>query len=152
MSNSFSDQGTPVSIDEIHVIFNEIEVLLPNEYEKFLSQINGGIPQRDFLELRKFDVSESNINCYIIIDRFFSLDELVDVWQFTKEDLQGFLVFAIGEVGGGMLVCIKQSDSELCEIYFYDANFGIIKIVESLSLFLDILVPKKDVDYKKYGI
>lgn len=152
MNITFTDQESPVNAEEVQAVLSRIGVLLPLEYKTFLTQINGGTPERTFLELRKFDAIASNINCYVIVDRFFSLGELEEVWYYTKEDLQELLLFPIAEVRGGMLICIRQSDSDLCEIYFYDANFGVIAITESLREFFDALISKKDVDYKKYGI
>src|SRR5580700_6990445 len=112
MTISFPEQGSPVTADEVEAVLNRIGVLLPLEYKAFLTQINGGTPERNWLELRIFDTTASNTNRYALIDRFFSIGELEEVWNYTKEDLQELLLFPIAEVEGGMLICTRQSDSK----------------------------------------
>lgn len=152
INNIFSNHGNEISTEEIEALVSRLGVILPVEYKRFIAYINGGNPKNHFFELRKFDPEETNINCYVIVDHFFHFEELEEIWNYTKGDLEELLLFPIAEVRGGMLLCCKQVSSESCELFFYDNNFGILKLTDSLGSFLNLLIPQSEVDYKKYGI
>ena len=152
MEEKFINKGKRVSIEVVNNLEEKLNVRFPFEYKRFFVEINGGEAAENVLELRKFDLDETNINCYVTVDHFFSLDEVEEVWNYTKNDLEELSLFAIAEVRGGMLICCQQSEQEFCEIIFYDNNFGVIKIADTLRDFIDALISEGEVDYKKYGI
>jgi len=150
--NDIFQTESALTKEEIEKELNKIDVNLPQEYKSFLHNFNGGRPSRTFFELRKFDLNKSNSNYYINIDYFFTVNELEEIWNNTQQDLNPENLFPIAEADGGMIICCKKGDTDMAEIFFYDYNFGILKLTNSLKAFIDLLIPESDVNYKQYGL
>lgn len=151
MSNLFINSGNPIPMPVVERLLEKISVRLPVDYKNFVASVNGGEPNRNFFELRKYDSGETNSNCYIVIDVFFQFNQLEDVWQNTKEDLLDMAFFPIAEVRGGSLICCRQSNGEMADIVLFDYNFGVLELNLTLNEFLGELIPEEEVDYRKYG-
>lgn len=150
MKNNFLNNGNFIELNEIENLCKKIKVFLPNEYKEFLKEVNGGEPLHSFFELRRFDKNASNVNTYVIVDEFFRFEQLEEVWEYLKEDLSEIGLFPIAEVRGGMLFCCKQEETNYAQIFFYDNNFGVIKVSDTLSQFIENLITEDMVDYDKY--
>ena len=152
MENYFFKQGAKIKDKEVEDLIEDIGIELPLEYMDFLKKINGGITIYSFLELRKFDTKATDTNFFIKIEKFFELKELHQVYEYTSDLLNGETLFSIAEVRNGALICCNQSHTAKAKIYYYDNDFGILSLTDSLSDFLDELISVDDVDYKKYDI
>jgi hypothetical protein len=152
MNVYFSNYGAKVKLEDIKLLMAKLNVHLPTEYQKFISEINGGEPKNCFFEIRKFDPESTNVECYVIVEDFFNFQQFEEVWNYTKNDLEELSLFPIADVRGGMMICVRQSDAEFCELFFYDNDFGVLALSICLEKFLNLLIPKNEVDYRKYGI
>jgi hypothetical protein len=86
------------------------------------------------------------------VEHFFNFHQFEEFWNYTKNDLEELSLFPIADVRGGMIICVRQSDAEVCELFLFDSDFGVLALTKSLMDFLNLLIPPSEVNYQKYGI
>ncbi|SDT55375.1 SMI1-KNR4 cell-wall [Mucilaginibacter mallensis] len=147
MKKYFKSHGESITTYNIK---QQLDIKMPFEYVKFLQEINGGILDKHIFELRQYDPNKTNPNIYIIIDEFLSFEQLIKAWHYTKEELSDYNLLPIANVRGGMLVCCRQEETINAELFFYDPDFGPLKLTDSLLDFLNLLISEKEIDDEKY--
>lgn len=143
--------GSKISITDCINVEKELGLELPDSFKQFLVKTNGGTPLPNYIELRLFDIEQTNSNIYISVDRFLKLNELPVIWSRTKQFLFPHYLLPIAEVAGGMLLCINFSIEKSGRVFYFDFDFGEIELGTLETLFSDF-ISEDAVDYEKYGI
>jgi len=146
MRKFFLSHGQNIHSYEIEKFAHDQKLEIPIEYIKFLTDVNGGIPHKQIFNLREFDSNKDNPNTFIMIEEFLSFQQLSEAWSYVKHELSTFNLIPIADVRGGMLICCKQSDEmdrTDAKLFFYDMNFGIVKLTNKMLDFLNLLITKE---------
>jgi hypothetical protein len=112
-----------ISLTSIINFFSEHKVTVPNDYEKFLFEKNGGFPKPNvFITI---DQKESSA-CEVL----FGLDDgitkykhltLNDKWvDLTKLQSMPKEIYPIGQDGSGNQICLCLEGENYGKVYFYD--------------------------------
>lgn len=112
---------------------------LPVQFRDFLIEFNGGIPSPDSFNLQKYDLSKKNTNIIVYVEKFFSAGELTKIWGYTKDIIDELSVLPIADISGSAILCIGIGQENVGEIYYWDADFGLTYLTDSLTEFWEIL-------------
>jgi len=146
----FKKNGPKITLTEILSLEKRLNIVFANTYKEFLLKFNGGAPIKNYIELRKFDYDKENTNTYIRIETFYSLEELEEAYGYTRDALAEEGLFAIADVAGGMFLCMESNEYSNGDIYYFDFDFGRIRIGSLQTLFAN-LISNEEVDYSKYS-
>lgn len=135
---------TQKDLQDFEVKYN---LSLPNDYKQFLTNNNGGTPNKIFF--RKNDAD-------LVVNMFFSLSDkeynieqyYTDMVIIGKELPEKIL--PIGEDGFGNIICISCKDEDFGKMYFWDHeedwdhedcnNIKLRLLADNLSFILDNLI------------
>jgi hypothetical protein len=73
---------------------------------------------------------------YLLIESMISKERFKEVLEFCKPILEGLSVFALFDILGGNLICIGYSEENLGFVYYFDFDFGIFKLDDSIAEFI----------------
>ncbi len=138
------DRGPP-SKEAIEAYEREFGVSLPLDYVWFLSQVNGGHPEKD-----SFVPTGSSPDNRWGVDNFYHLTgsgestaSLQRVTRNWREQL-GADCIPIGSDGGGNQIFLDMAREAAVFLCIHDENFKIVKVASSFSEFLDLLEDDPD--------
>ncbi len=144
---NMNEDGEPImrekpQINEIKEFETEFDLILPDDYIKFLNFSNGGSPEVDSFAL------EGNMNNLWSIDTFYHLNSdknsLGNLWNAMKRwgDKFDEKIIPIAYDGGDNQILLDTSKGEglnLIKLCIHDENFKIIDIANSFSELIDML-------------
>jgi len=112
-----------ISLDSIESFINSYEIILPDDYKRFIFEYNGGFPKPN--KFFSLDKSQSSA-CEVL----FGIDDGVTEYKHLtlNESWEALIkllylpseVFPIGQDGFGNQLCICLKELNYGNIYFYD--------------------------------
>jgi hypothetical protein len=148
-------ENKKITVEDIKTFCQNKQIIFPDEYVKFLSETNGGTPEKTLFQW--IDIEERICDGHI--KKFIPLKYCIYDSGYYFKTYKSRLpkgMFPIADDWFGNLICICLSEKDKGKVFFWNHEFELDKIVfnvknnKNLTVFIQNLIKEEDND-SEYG-
>jgi hypothetical protein len=141
---TITEQGNPITEDQIATLEHELGAKLSKAYYRFLIMNNGGRPSHDVIDIVGLPGSPTDVQVFFGIDRSIESSNLSWNLAIITERCPKWHVLPIACDSGGNLFCLKVLDGVASEVLYCDMdapNCVFYEVAPSFDAFLKKIGP-----------
>lgn len=136
---TITEQGKPITDDQIVALENELGGKLSDAYRHFLIMNNGGKPYPDVVDIVDVPGSPTDVQIFFGIARSVESSDLSWNLALIADRCPGYHILPIACDSGGNLFCLKVSNGVASEVLYCDMDAPVCAFYEVAPSFNEFM-------------
>lgn len=142
---STTENGPPLSDDDIVALERQLGVSLPSSYRQFLLKNNGGRPEPDIIHIEGLGGGSTDIQVFFRVNGCVESSNILSNWESCSGRIPDqFLPIGCDSLGSVFCIClsgVSRGAVVFCLLTFDEDDGTIYFVANSFDEFLDRIVP-----------